>query len=355
MNSKNFFKINAIYFTALVMVVCVFILGYSGIITNDFLSSTLIQLVTMLSIPMLLYTIFVSKDFKQTLADTGFKKISLTMLVISVLLGFMLYFLNSFVASFFSSILNILGFESINLNIGGAISASARVAYGDLFKDLILSCALPGLCEEFLHRGIMLNAGKKYTHPRFCLYISSLLFGLMHLNIEQFFYAAILGFLMGLVSLAAKSIYPTMIIHFMNNAISTYFSYGIQYGFKPAIIYQRFLVWLTHVPILYTLFSLLAISGIMLIFLWLLKQLKRQRAKMQIRAIVKNLNFENLPPEEMAQRIKQTNYIMQQAKGLSVINTNQKFKFKFVDNIFLISSLVLAGLITACSFVWGLL
>ncbi len=354
MESKNFFKINIIYFIALVMVACCFVLGYSGAFANDFISTALIQIVTMLSVPMLLYTIFVSKSLKQTLRDTGFKKISLNMLLISVVLGFLLYFLNSFVANFFHSVLTMLGYESIGFTTS-AVGAVAKVKYGEFFKDLLLSCALPGLCEEFLHRGIMLNAGKKYAHPRYCLYISSLLFGLIHLNIEQFFYAAILGFFMGMVALVSKSIYPTMIIHFMNNAISTYMAYGIVYGWRPAVMYQTFVNFLISNPILYALYSLMFMAAIIGLYFVLLNQLKKQRAKMQVINIIKHLNFENLQPEEMAQRVKQTNYIMSQAKKMTIVDTKQKFKFRFVDNIFIISSIVLGGLITISSFIWGVL
>ena len=177
----------------------------------------------------------------------------------------------------------------------------------------------------------------------------------MHLNIEQFFYAAILGFLMGVVLMASQSIYPTMIIHFMNNALSTFMYYGGQLNWKIPTAYYKFLTFLSVNPILYILFSFVAVAGILGLYVLLVKKLKHERAKMQVRQIVKNLNFENLPPEEMAEKVKQTNYILQQARGLSVIATKEKFKFKFVDNIFVICCLVLAGLVTACSFVWGIL
>ena len=84
---------------------------------------------------------------------------------------------------------------------------------------------LPGFCEEFLHRGIVLQ-GIKHAGFKKAIVISSLLFGLIHFNIQQCFYAFIVGMIMGFVSVVAKNIFPAIIIHFTNNAISVYLEYA---------------------------------------------------------------------------------------------------------------------------------
>ena len=187
MKNKNFFKINFIYFTAMICVAVVFVLGYAGVIKNEVLSSFLIQIVVMFAIPLLMYTVLISRNVKQTFKDAGFKKLSGKMIALTILIGIVLYFVNSFVADAFSSIIALFGYE----NLYGA--TTIRLTYKYLLKDFILSAIFPAFCEEFLHRGIMLFSNKKVNNPRYCLIISSILFGLMHLNINQFFYAAILG------------------------------------------------------------------------------------------------------------------------------------------------------------------
>ena len=162
-----------------------------GVIQNEFLSAFLIQIVVMFAIPLLMYSLICKRSFKQTLSDTGLKKTSGKIILISIALGFVLYFINTFVANAFSGIISMFGYESLS----GA--ATTKITYGTLLKELVLSCILPGFCEEFLHRGIMLHAAKKHNNPKYCLLISSILFGLIHLNIRQFFYAAILGYLIG--------------------------------------------------------------------------------------------------------------------------------------------------------------
>jgi len=55
--------------------------------------------------------------------------------------------------------------------------------------------------------------------------LSSLIFGLMHLNIVQMIYAAILGAFIALAILATRSLWTGVIIHFMNNALSVFLGY----------------------------------------------------------------------------------------------------------------------------------
>ena len=91
--------------------------------------------------------------------------------------------------------------------------------------QVVLVAVLPAICEETTHRGLLIHGYSMLGIKRAVIY-SSLMFGLMHLNINQFFYATILGFLIALSTLMSKSIIPAMIIHFMNNFISTYISFA---------------------------------------------------------------------------------------------------------------------------------
>lgn len=86
---------------------------------------------------------------------------------------------------------------------------------------LILSIALaPAICEELLFRGILLNEYKKSTSIRTLVIMNGLLFGIFHMNIQQFSYAFIFGVLSALVVYLTDSIYPSIIMHFINNFIS---------------------------------------------------------------------------------------------------------------------------------------
>lgn len=76
---------------------------------------------------------------------------------------------------------------------------------------------MPPLFEEFAFRGIMLSALRKYGDA-FALVVSSILFGLMHMNVSSIVFAVICGFAMGYVYLRTGNIWLNVAIHFMNNA-----------------------------------------------------------------------------------------------------------------------------------------
>lgn len=345
MKNKNFFKINLIYFVAIFLVAIVFLFGYSGFLKNDVLTSFLIQIVVMFAIPLMMYSLLFKKNLKESLTDAGLKKISAKMVGISIILGIVLYFINSFVADAFAGIISLFGYESL------PSSTTTTLNYGILLKEFVLSCILPGFCEEFLHRGILLHANKKFTNTKFCLIISSILFGLTHLNIRQFFYAAILGFLMGYVSLVADSIIPSIIIHFMNNFLSTYFYYGSHLNWPLA----KFVNFVTNI-FMSDIFIFITTSAIAVILLFMLyhyltKIMLKERAKNEIQAIVKALKMEKLSLIQAQLKFNQVNQLLKQKH----IQENFKPKSNFFDKTLLISSIVLGTILTISSFIWGVI
>lgn len=348
MKNKTYFKTSLIYFTAICLVAVVFIFGHLGLIENDILSSTLIQIVVMFAIPLLMYSLLTKKSIANSLSDAGFKKISKNMLLITIALGFVLYFLNQFVATISQSIISLFGYEKITS------APKVVLDYKFLLKELILACILPGICEEFLHRGIMLHASKKTTNPRYCLLISSILFGLVHLNINQFFYAAILGYLMGIVGLVSDSIFPCMIIHFMNNFLGSFIYYGSKLNWPLASVLNLLNNLLYSNPLTFLITTIIAVPSLFYLFKLLVNKLQKAKVKMQMQTIIKELKMNNLTMEQAQERINVVNSVLAQ-KHFQAIQSNNLSKPKFSEKIFIISSMVLGVLITISSFIWGIL
>ncbi len=334
----------------MILVALIFILGYLGLLQNDYISSFLIQILVMFAIPMLMYTMFVSKSFKQTFKDTGFKKISAGMIGISIILGIVLYFINNFVAQFFSSIISIFGYENIST------TTSVTFSYELLFREFLLSCVLPGICEEFLHRGIMLNASKKCGNTRYVLITSSILFGLMHLNINQFFYAAILGFLMGYVSIVSDSIYPSMIIHFMNNFLNTYFYFGYYLNWPFATFINDLQALIMSNIFVFIIVNTIIVCLLITLYIYLTQVLAKERVRYDVKKIISCLELDKLPIEEAQMKVNQANEILRKSSSLKFKNTvHAGGKFSFLSQVFLISSIILGGLITIATFIWGII
>lgn len=343
---NNYTKISFIYFTSMCLVGVVFLLGYLGVLKNEVLSSVLIQIIVMFAIPLILYTLLVSKNLKKTFVDCGFKKISGKILIISIILGICLYIINSYISTAFASIISMFGYETLPLNSTGS---TQTITYGLLFKEFLLSAVLPGICEEFLHRGIMLSAGKKYANPKFCLFISSLLFGLMHLNINQFFYAAIMGVLMGIVCLVSESIYPTIIIHFMNNFLSNYFYYGSKLNLPFAnlvlnieqFLFSNFVGLMIVVPMIIML--------LIFTYIKLVDMIRKEQVRLKVKKLFSALKQTDLPVEQMQIKINEINNILSNKQQTSNIKLN------FSNKVFVICSVVFGSLITISTFIWGII
>lgn len=90
----------------------------------------------------------------------------------------------------------------------------------NLLPALLVIAVLPALFEETVFRGII----SKQMHENgwglwACVLVSGALFALFHQNPEQTIYQFICGACFTLVALKAGSVLPTMVAHFLNNAL----------------------------------------------------------------------------------------------------------------------------------------
>ncbi len=73
--------------------------------------------------------------------------------------------------------------------------------------------------EEFWYRGVVMERLKPYGNG-FAIFVTAVLFGLTHGNLQQVFYATTLGICLGYIAITTKSIVVTTIMHAMFNSIS---------------------------------------------------------------------------------------------------------------------------------------
>lgn len=84
---------------------------------------------------------------------------------------------------------------------------------------LLLIAVLPAITEEITIRGVVLS-GYEDKNIYLAASITGLLFGIMHLDPQQFLYAAVLGFVLALVVRITNSIFASVLIHFLINGTS---------------------------------------------------------------------------------------------------------------------------------------
>ena len=120
-------------------------------------------------------------------------------------------YLNTFMVSIFSF-----------FNFADLVPESVgNAAWYNVVLEFLVICLVPAVCEEFLFRGAILSNLLPFGRAQAIL-ISALLFGLMHQNFAQFFYAFCAGIVLGLIYERTGSIWSCMILHLTNNFFSTF-------------------------------------------------------------------------------------------------------------------------------------
>ncbi len=88
---------------------------------------------------------------------------------------------------------------------------------------LLRTALVPALIEEFALRGVVLQSLRKYG-DWFAIVVSAVMFGLMHGNMTQMPFALIAGVALGYCFVVTGSIWPNVIIHFMNNFVAVVYT-----------------------------------------------------------------------------------------------------------------------------------
>ena len=96
------------------------------------------------------------------------------------------------------------------------VTQSAASTNLELVLLFFTLAVIPGFVEEFLFRGMVLSNLLPYGRTTAIL-ASAFLFGLMHMNVNQFFYATAAGVVLGWIYVTTKSIWPCVLLHFCNN------------------------------------------------------------------------------------------------------------------------------------------
>lgn len=279
-NQQKSKKFNAIFITYLVVLtafVAVRICSGFGVfaklgntIVIDIVSTSIIQIGVLFLIPFLLYKLLLKQKPKQIFKDFGYKKINFKAILICLGIGILAFFINLFVASFFNFILSYTGYSS---GAGSSVGGETSYTVVNFLVEVVTVAILPALCEEFVHRGLVLRGTADTVGYKKAIIISSLLFGLMHLNIQQFFYATILGIFMGFLVSMTRSIWPAVIVHFCNNFINVYLNFA-EYNGLPGGNFSQLLNSIASQNIILFFFVSIAIVTVCVLgIIWLVKRL----------------------------------------------------------------------------------
>ena len=376
MNYKTkFFNTNLIYFIMLTLFVVVRIV--SSVVDFSFMSADLsdavftfvIQVGLMFLLPIFMFSKLQKQPVKKTFSDFKYKAISPLAILYSILIGVFCYLLNIAISSFFGGLIGLFGYEQ---GAGVSTATTDTSIYGFILQVLLVA-VLPAICEETTHRGMLIHGYSMLGIKRAVIF-SSLMFGLMHLNINQFFYATILGFLIALAALMSKSIFPAIIIHFMNNFISTYISFAQAnkwFGHELFDLIGSTTLSSNIISSFLTSFMFLVVvmGGLVVLYMLLIKETRVKQMK-KLFTTVKKINEEagTTPPamsvgDGYLQNLAMLNSMLMDynVKGTTIdqnvfsVAENKYHKPTLMESVLFYGAIILGGIVTVFTFIWGLL
>ncbi len=94
-----------------------------------------------------------------------------------------------------------------------------------LLITILIAGVFAGVCEEILFRGLIIKGYAKLGVVG-SIAISSILFGILHRDIQKAVSTMLLGALFGFIVYRTKSVYAGIAAHFTNNTIAVLLTYG---------------------------------------------------------------------------------------------------------------------------------
>lgn len=218
---KHVKKINPLSYSALFLTLVLVHIGLSFFVSLlgikihiSFLGGLILSELTIL-VPGLIWILFnnSSKSF------LGFNKIKISTALMCIVLAYLIMPLTALinlVSQFFTT--------------NAAASMSTDIVEYNFFLMLLIVGILGPATEEFVFRGILFRGMNKFAGGIMAALVSGFMFGILHLNLNQFLYAFFLGLIFATVNYVTDSIIPSMVMHIVinsHNVILMYASLGL--------------------------------------------------------------------------------------------------------------------------------
>lgn len=126
-------------------------------------------------------------------------------------------YLANLITSYFTVFASAFGIESFTMKTMDALAAENPAP---AFLQILGYTVFPALFEEFAYRGVVLQSLRRYG-DWFAIFMSALLFGLLHGNIVQIPFAFMVGILLGWCTVVSGTMWVGIAIHFGNNLLSS--------------------------------------------------------------------------------------------------------------------------------------
>ena len=138
--------------------------------------------------------------------------------------------------------------------------ASDSVQMRPLFEMILINAIAPAFFEEVLFRYIPMKLLMPYS-KRWCIIFSSVYFALIHCSLFRLPYALTAGVIFIVVDMMAGSIWPSVILHLINNVLS--------------IIWMKYCIDERSMLIFVLLIALCVLVSLAFVYIWRREYIKR--------------------------------------------------------------------------------
>ena len=139
------------------------------------------------------------------------KKINITTTLLCALFGILFVIgLYGLIEGCFGALFDLMGFESSTLPI-------PLDNFWWYLLNILLFAIIPAFSEELIFRGMILNGLARGIGKIGAIFLSGLLFALIHQSITQFIYPFIMGIVFSVVTIKTGNLFYSMIMHLFNN------------------------------------------------------------------------------------------------------------------------------------------
>ncbi|MBO4951073.1 MAG: CPBP family intramembrane metalloprotease [Clostridia bacterium] len=95
---------------------------------------------------------------------------------------------------------------------------------GGVLLSIVTGALLPAVCEELFVRGVLQYEISKYAGGLCGVTVGALVFAMLHYELQYFLIYFVSGLVLGCVTHVTRSVFPAMLVHFLNNTLSILFS-----------------------------------------------------------------------------------------------------------------------------------
>jgi len=242
---------------------------YNYIIISAFFS-ILVQIGVCFLLVFLVYKFTLKMTTKEIFIFSNFNRTKWYNLALAVPIGIAGIFVTFGISAVWAIFLTAIGYS--RPRYGAALPETFSL--GLFLLQIFLIAVLPAICEEFAIRGGLFTVLRNRYKGGMFFVIMAIAFGLFHQNITQLAYTAFFGGVMAFVVLKTKSVYPAIIIHFVNNALSVYLTHARVYGWFLGNLFGD---WILDTHVFNLFFGYVAIIAIFVVLLIVLTYVNKEQ------------------------------------------------------------------------------